>query len=422
MAKLLGSRADAIHDVRDVDAAAGHALDNRDAPGAKRATKRKARSSRVGKHAALNLRPSRFVGVSHKTLKTWRAKIRVDGKLTCLGSFADEIEAARAYDAHVITKNLDRAVNFPKAGGHRPKAKRQRSSLASIPNPAPSRFVGISWGKTNKVWRARIRVDGKSTYLGCFTNEIEAARAYDAHVITKNLDRAVNFPKAGGHRPQAKKTAKPGSVQRSSVASIPNPGPTRFVGITYDKRHKAWRAAIRVDGERISLGSFADEIEAARAFDAHVITKKLDRAVNFPEAGGHRPQAKKRHPRSRFMGVYRNSYRPGRIKRGKAWAARITVDGKLTSLGSFADEIEAARAYDAHVITKKLDRAVNFPEAGGHRPQAKAWSDGEGEEGDEGEWTDHACVDRSAAHSYSTRSRSRVRVRQVESQPSPPRT
>lgn len=51
-----------------------------------------------------------------------------------------------------------------------------------------------------------------------------------------------------------------------------------------------------------------------------------------------------------------------------------------------------------------------------------AWSDGEGEEGDEGEWTDHACVDRSAAHSYSTRSRSRVRVRQVESQPSPPRT
>ena len=174
MAKLLGSRADAIHDVRDVDAAAGHALDNRDAPGAKRATKRKARSSRVGKHAALNLRPSRFVGVSHKTLKTWRAKIRVDGKLTCLGSFADEIEAARAYDAHVITK--------------------------------------------------------------------------------------------------------------------------------------------------------------------------------------------------------------------------------------------------------KLDRAVNFPEAGGHRPQAKAWSDGEGEEGDEGEWTDHACVDRSAAHSYSTRSRSRVRVRQVESQPSPPRT
>ena len=86
--------------------------------------------------------------------------------------------------------------------------------------------MGVSWHKVKKTWSEAISVRGKITFLGQFTDEVEAARAYDAGVITNNLDRAVNFPEAGGHRPQAKK-AKP-RLPRSSVATIPNPGASRF--------------------------------------------------------------------------------------------------------------------------------------------------------------------------------------------------
>lgn len=48
-----------------------------------------------------------------------------------------------------------------------------------------SAFKGVSWFKRDAKWRAQIRIDGKTINLGCFTSEIDAARAYDA-AATKN--------------------------------------------------------------------------------------------------------------------------------------------------------------------------------------------------------------------------------------------
>ena len=53
---------------------------------------------------------------------------------------------------------------------HRKKFKR----------PSRSRYKGVDWSKTQKKWRARIRVNGKRIYLGSFKNELQAAKAYDA--------------------------------------------------------------------------------------------------------------------------------------------------------------------------------------------------------------------------------------------------
>ena len=41
-----------------------------------------------------------------------------------------------------------------------------------------SKYVGVSWSKQNKKWKAQIRVDGKQIYIGHFTNEIDAHNAY----------------------------------------------------------------------------------------------------------------------------------------------------------------------------------------------------------------------------------------------------
>lgn len=41
-----------------------------------------------------------------------------------------------------------------------------------------SQFPGVCWFKRDKKWRAHIRIDGKLKCLGLFTNELEAAQAY----------------------------------------------------------------------------------------------------------------------------------------------------------------------------------------------------------------------------------------------------
>jgi hypothetical protein len=57
-----------------------------------------------------------------------------------------------------------------------------------------SKFRGVCWVKDRKKWEARIMVDGKRPHLGCFDDEEEAARAWDAAAIENGYNsEALNF-------------------------------------------------------------------------------------------------------------------------------------------------------------------------------------------------------------------------------------
>jgi len=61
-----------------------------------------------------------------------------------------------------------------------------------------SRFKGVRWHKQNKLWEAVIWVKPKSIYLGCFTDEIAGAKAYDIAARKYFGEFAsLNFPKEG---------------------------------------------------------------------------------------------------------------------------------------------------------------------------------------------------------------------------------
>ena len=58
-----------------------------------------------------------------------------------------------------------------------------------------SKYKGLEWDKTQRKWKARIQVNRKRIYLGSFSTEINAAKAYDeaAHKYHKEFARP-NFP------------------------------------------------------------------------------------------------------------------------------------------------------------------------------------------------------------------------------------
>eukprot|EP00614_Pseudopedinella_elastica_P019709 CAMPEP_0172652056 /NCGR_PEP_ID=MMETSP1068-20121228/243124_1 /TAXON_ID=35684 /ORGANISM="Pseudopedinella elastica, Strain CCMP716" /LENGTH=503 /DNA_ID=CAMNT_0013466461 /DNA_START=219 /DNA_END=1727 /DNA_ORIENTATION=- len=161
-----------------------------------------------------------------------------------------------------------------------------------------SRFVGVTWHRQDQKWQAAIKVEGKSIHLGHFNDEHEAARKYDEHAA--RLGRNVNFPDehpgcsiaipGGGRggagrshkaRPRAPKGSTPpraeagatraGSrvVSRDSrVDSAESEPVSNFVGVTWSRRAQKWEVRIYANGLNMYLGSFDDEVEAAKKYDA----------------------------------------------------------------------------------------------------------------------------------------------------------
>lgn len=61
-------------------------------------------------------------------------------------------------------------------------------------------------------------------------------------------------------------------------------GKTRYNGIRWDKNREKWQVRLTVNGRRDSFGYYADEVEAAKAYDRVVEKHRGEYAVlNFPK-------------------------------------------------------------------------------------------------------------------------------------------
>lgn len=61
----------------------------------------------------------------------------------------------------------------------RPATRAQNGANQRKRKKGSSKFKGVCWHKPAKKWCARVRFNWRRYYLGCFDNEVEAARRYD---------------------------------------------------------------------------------------------------------------------------------------------------------------------------------------------------------------------------------------------------
>jgi hypothetical protein len=141
------------------------------------------------------LRSTNTVGYRgvYKRGKKYQVQLRIDGKLTPLGTYDTAKEAAIAYDRAVLKANKSTTLlNFPDMVHNldvEPKWKKQkvRSSTG---------YRGVQ-NTTSGNFRASIRLikGGKPTHLGTFETAIQAAFAYDQAAIKKGSKKStLNFP------------------------------------------------------------------------------------------------------------------------------------------------------------------------------------------------------------------------------------
>jgi hypothetical protein len=127
---------------------------------------------------------------------------------------------------------------------------------------------------------------------------------------------------------------------------------SKYRGLTYVPVYDNWMVRIVENGKRKFIGEFKCEEEAARAYDREALRIYGERAVlNFPAGNKGRLY---QLPVSQYHGV---SFEAASGK----WRARLTVRGKVHSLGRYAEEEDAARTYDQAVVRHGVESELNFP-------------------------------------------------------------
>ena len=111
----------------------------------------------------------------------WEAYLKVCGKQEHLGRFDDELEAAKAVDRRLREIGTLENLNYDDDGNFVYAVKMKSSQ-----------YRGVCWHKGMQKWEVSITVPGeKQKCLGCFEDEANAARAYDAVARTHNMQ--TNF-------------------------------------------------------------------------------------------------------------------------------------------------------------------------------------------------------------------------------------
>lgn len=127
---------------------------------------------------------SKFKGV-HKTSIN---KYGVKYNNTCLGTYTDENDAARAYDKYVIHNiNIDGVTNFEYSPEEKLNIK-NKEYIIPIKRKVSNLPCGVDKTKNGK-FEASIKINGKYKYLGTFNDAITAGEAYDTAKEEKDKNK-----------------------------------------------------------------------------------------------------------------------------------------------------------------------------------------------------------------------------------------
>lgn len=148
------------------------------------------------------------------------------------------------------------------------RGQNTQNTLREKRTATASRFRGVTRDVRTGRWRAQLFVNKKHMLHLSFTDEVEAAHAYDSAVRHFFGEFAiVNFP---------------GDV-RPFVPPPPHKQTSRFRGVSLDRPGK-WRARLYRGSRTLYSETFASEVEAARAYDVAARKHFGESAVlNFPD-------------------------------------------------------------------------------------------------------------------------------------------
>ncbi|MBT2736195.1 AP2 domain-containing protein [Bacillus sp. ISL-7] len=220
-----------------------------------------------------NNRSSKYQYVSYVSSQDkWQVSIPIPcgGKMNYknIGRYNSEYEAAEACNKMLIEvygENTTTTINRLDEND-KPEGYEYRNKFHSLKENTASRYFGVTFEKYTKRWVARIRVKSleERVYIGSFETEWLAAVAYNNKAEEVFGDKAKLNKLTDEHLQE-----KLSYVPKQKITS------SKYRGVSYNKRDKKWCASVLWKGERIHIGYFVQEEEAAKAYNQFLIKNNI---------------------------------------------------------------------------------------------------------------------------------------------------
>ena len=252
---------------------------------------------------------------------------------------------------HVLGNKLDNRKSQLRICTNRQNCRSRGKNSFGQNGKCSSRFKGVSWNKTQKIWTAHIKVDGKLHHLGRFSDEAEAARAYDAAAVERHGDFARTNSALGLYSPPVKAKLLPVPEGAASIAIAGGEeifldqddawlGGIAAWGLHHQKKYVCATILIHRLIMRAPKNKWVDH-ENGNALDNRRKNLRLCDPIKNSR------NKSRVNAASGFKGVHVDIRSDRKCVR---WLAVIRVNDKLIHLGRHRTPEEAAAAYDRAAI------------------------------------------------------------------------
>ena len=227
---------------------------------------------------------SKYVGVTKRSKNSFRAQIRINGKLIIIKNSSSEKFCAKAYDKYIVDNNIPgKKLNFPKEHlSYNPnsivktecKKTDDKNILYLLIKTHPNLKVMIdkdeyvnvkyySWHLSNDGY-VRAKVNGKNIRLHRFITKINGPDIFVDHIDSniynncKNNLRLSNSQKNSQNKSKSKNTS------------------SKYLGVSLNKQRSKWEVKFKKYYKNMVIGSYANEIYAGRARDLYILIHHKD--------------------------------------------------------------------------------------------------------------------------------------------------